>query len=106
MQKKIRKFTVVFEKAEEGEYIATVPLLPGCVTQGETFEETEAMIKDAIKCYCTSLSKHGEPIPNTFFHDAISHNGKYKGIDAPSLFKLFCAKIAILFFDFQYLLPQ
>ena len=34
MQKKMRKFTVVFEKAEEGGYIVRVPALPGCMTQG------------------------------------------------------------------------
>ena len=63
MQAKIWKFTVVFEKAEEGGYIARVPLLPGCITQGETFEEAEKMAKDAIKAYCASLKKHKEPIP-------------------------------------------
>ncbi|MDO8734784.1 MAG: type II toxin-antitoxin system HicB family antitoxin, partial [Elusimicrobiota bacterium] len=52
----------VFEKASEGGYIATVPSLPGCITQGETFEETEKMAEDAIKCYCESLVKHGESI--------------------------------------------
>jgi len=41
----------------------TVPVLPGCITQGDTFEEAESMIKDAIKCYCESLVKHGEAIP-------------------------------------------
>ena len=63
MQSKILRFTVVFEKAEEGGYIARVPLLPGCITQGETFEEAERMAKDAIKAYCASLKKHKEPIP-------------------------------------------
>ena len=33
------------------------------MTQGENFEETEEMIKDAIKSYCASLLKHGESIP-------------------------------------------
>ncbi len=62
-KKKIRKFTVVFEKSEEGGYIVKVPMLPGCMTQGETFEEAEKMARDAIKCYCESLIKHKEPIP-------------------------------------------
>ena len=62
-KEKIRKFTVVFEKAKEGGYVVSVPILPGCVSQGETFEEAERMIKDAIKCYCESLIKHDEPIP-------------------------------------------
>ncbi|EKD78704.1 MAG: hypothetical protein ACD_41C00291G0002, partial [uncultured bacterium] len=34
-------YTVLFEQAEEGGYIAFVPALPGCMTQGETFEETK-----------------------------------------------------------------
>jgi len=63
MRKKIMKFTVVFEKAEEGGYIVSVPALPGCMTQGETFEEAEKMVRDAIKSYCVSLKKHGEKIP-------------------------------------------
>lgn len=63
MQTKIMKFTVVFEKAEEGGYIVRVPSLPGCITQGETFEEAECMAKDAIKAYCVSLKKHKESIP-------------------------------------------
>ena len=63
IKKKVMSFTVVFEKAVEGGYIVTVPILPGCMTQGETFEEAEEMVKDAIQGYCESLTKHGEPIP-------------------------------------------
>lgn len=43
--------------------VVTVPALPGCVTQGETFEEAVEMVKDAIKGYIASLVKHHEPIP-------------------------------------------
>jgi predicted RNase H-like HicB family nuclease len=57
------QLTVVFEAAEEGGYVARVPSLPGCVTQGETLEEAEAMVKDAIKAYFASLKKHGESAP-------------------------------------------
>lgn len=63
MEKKVKKFTVVFEKAEEGGYIVSVPILPGCMSQGETFEEAEKNIKDAIRAYLKSLIKHKEPIP-------------------------------------------
>lgn len=63
MQRRLYKFTVVFERAEEGGYLVRVPALPGCMTQGETFEEAERMAKDAIKAYCASLKKHKEPIP-------------------------------------------
>ncbi len=41
------KFTVVVEQDEDGLYVASVPLLQGCHTQGETYEEALANIKDA-----------------------------------------------------------
>ena len=63
MKARGRRFTVVFEQAEEGGYIARVPALAGCVTQGETLEEAGRMVRDAIKGYCASLRKHGQPIP-------------------------------------------
>jgi len=53
---------VLFQKAPEGGYIATVPVLPGCLTQGETFEETEANIKDAIRAYLEVLKEDGDEI--------------------------------------------
>ncbi len=60
---KIYQYTVVFEPAEEGGYVVNVPALPGCVTQGDTFEEALRMAKDAIECYLGSKIKHQEPIP-------------------------------------------
>jgi len=43
--------------------VAFVPSLPGCHTQGETLEEAERNVKEAIGLYLESLSAHGEPIP-------------------------------------------
>lgn len=60
---KILTYTAVFEPAEEGGYVVSVPALPGCATQGETFEEAVAMIKDAIKGYLGVLKDEGEKIP-------------------------------------------
>ncbi len=40
-----------------------VPLLPGCVTYGETIEEAIDMAKEAIELYIESLKEHGEVIP-------------------------------------------
>ncbi len=39
------KVKVIFHKAEEGGYWAEVPMLPGCVSEGETLEETKANIR-------------------------------------------------------------
>ncbi len=59
---KILHYTAIFEEAREGGYIVHIPTL-GCVTEGETFEDAKLMAIDAIRCYCLSLLKHGEPIP-------------------------------------------
>jgi antitoxin HicB len=56
-------YTAVFEPAEEGGYVVTVPALPRLVTEGDTLEEARAMVKDAIRGYLESLMKHGEEIP-------------------------------------------
>jgi antitoxin HicB len=57
------QYTVVFEPAEEGGYVVTVPALLGLITEGNTLEEARAMAKDAIRGYLESLIKHGEEIP-------------------------------------------
>jgi predicted RNase H-like HicB family nuclease len=58
------KFTIVIERQPEGEYLVSVPALPGCYTEGRTLEEARSMAQDAIQSYCASLRKHGEPIPS------------------------------------------
>ena len=59
----VLSFTVIYEEALEGGYIAFVPSLPGCHTQGESIEETEKNIKESIELYLESLESHDETIP-------------------------------------------
>jgi predicted RNase H-like HicB family nuclease len=56
-------YAVFYEQASESGYVAFVPALPGCHTQGETLEETECNVKEAIALYLESLATHGEAIP-------------------------------------------
>ena len=58
-------YKVILERNndEEGYYTATVPALPGCVTQGRTKEETLERAREAIQGYLESLQKDGIPIP-------------------------------------------
>jgi len=42
-------FKAVIHEAEEGGFWAEVPALPGCVTQGETLEELEVNLREAIQ---------------------------------------------------------
>jgi predicted RNase H-like HicB family nuclease len=57
------QFTIIIERQPEGEYLVTVPALPGCYTEGRTLEEAIRMASDAVRTHCASLLKHGEPIP-------------------------------------------
>ena len=56
-------YTVHIEPVEEGGFIAYFPALPGCHTQGDTFEEVIAMAKDVLVGYLETLREHDEPIP-------------------------------------------
>src|ERR1700675_4688104 len=54
------KIKVIIHEAEEGGYWATVPALPGCVSEGDTWEEMLANIREAIECY---LDVGNPPLP-------------------------------------------
>ena len=57
-------YTIILEPdPEEGGYTVTVPVLPGCVTQGETIEEAIVMAKDAIRLFIETLIAEGQPVP-------------------------------------------
>jgi antitoxin HicB len=58
------QFTVIIERQPEGEYLVSVPALPGCYTEGRTLQEARELATDAIRAYCASLLKHDEPIPS------------------------------------------
>ena len=56
------KYTVVIEKAPNN-YGAFVPDLPGCVSTGDTREEVERMIKEAIEFHLEGMAEDNDPIP-------------------------------------------
>jgi predicted RNase H-like HicB family nuclease len=56
------KFKVLIEKGENGYFVATVPALPGCISQGKTEAEAKENIKEAIELHLESLAEDGIPI--------------------------------------------
>ena len=56
------RYAVVIEKAESN-YSAYVPDLPGCVATGETVEDVEAQIREAIRFHIDGLKADGLAIP-------------------------------------------
>lgn len=57
------KYRVLIEQDDDGFFVAEVPSLPGCVTQGDTREEAILNAREAIAVYMDSLHDHDEPIP-------------------------------------------
>jgi antitoxin HicB len=53
----------ILERNEEGGYTVTVPSLPGCITQGATWDEAIAHGREAIAGYLETLRDLGKPIP-------------------------------------------
>ena len=62
MKQTVLKYDVVFEEQEVGGYTVTVPSLPGCISEGDTFEEAKENISEAITAYLESLAMDGEEV--------------------------------------------
>ena len=57
MKQKVLEYNAIFQKEEEGGFSVWVPSLPGCTSQGETFEEAVENIKEAIALYLEDENK-------------------------------------------------
>lgn len=56
-KQKILEYNVIFQEEKAGGYSVWVPELPGCASQGETFDEALANIKEAIQLYLEETKK-------------------------------------------------
>lgn len=63
LTQQVLHYSVFYQHDPEGGFVASVPLLPGCHTQGETLEEAKRNVREAIEVYLESLREHGEEIP-------------------------------------------
>jgi predicted RNase H-like HicB family nuclease len=57
------KYRVLIEQDEDGVFVAEVPSLPGCISQGKTRKEATENIKEAIALYLESLDARNEAVP-------------------------------------------
>jgi len=56
-QVRVLEYNVIFVNEPEGGYSVYVPDLPGCISQGETFEEAKKNIQEAIELYLKEVDK-------------------------------------------------
>jgi predicted RNase H-like HicB family nuclease len=54
---------IILYPGEDGYWVAQCPSLPGCISQGQTKEETVANIREAIQEYIAALLEDGLPVP-------------------------------------------
>jgi len=57
------RYTVVLEQEEDGGYVATVPALRGCVSQGDDRASAMKNIREAIELYVQDCRDAGDPVP-------------------------------------------
>ena len=58
------KLKVVIHEADEGGYWAEVPSIPGCATQGDSFEELLSNLYEAVEG-CLSVEVQDIPVSET-----------------------------------------
>ncbi len=56
------KYAVIYAKTSTG-YSAHVPDLPGCIATGQTLEQTEQRMREAIEMHLEGMREDGDPIP-------------------------------------------
>jgi predicted RNase H-like HicB family nuclease len=59
----MREYLVIYEPAADGGWGAYVPDLPGLGVVGDSFEQTETLIRDGIVIHLAGLAEDGLPIP-------------------------------------------
>lgn len=65
------KFRVLLQQDEDGVFVAEVPALPGCVSQGASRSEALRNVEEAIAGYLESLRSHNEPIPPSIGEEVV-----------------------------------
>lgn len=58
---------VIYPDREDGGWVAEVPSLPGCISQGETKQEALMNIRDAIETWLDGADQVGLPVPDESF---------------------------------------
>ncbi len=65
------RYRVLIEQDEDGVFVAQVPALPGCISQGKTRAEALKNIQEAIEAYVESLQAHNDPVPPSIDEEVV-----------------------------------
>lgn len=77
-----RNYTFVAEAdQEDGGWVVYFPDLPGCVTQGDSFDEVAAMAEDAFRVWVAAQYEDGYPIPEPTYGKPHDWNWSHVEVD-------------------------
>jgi len=76
---KILNFKAVIEQNNKGYFIADVPAIPGCHSQGKSYEEVVKNIKEAIKL-CLEVAKRDKEYRSKIDFDESGQSAKFIGV--------------------------
>lgn len=65
------KYRVLIEQDEDGVFVAHVPALPGCISQGASRNDALINVREAIEGYLESLRAHDEPVPPSICEEIV-----------------------------------
>ena len=57
------RYTVILEQEPDGGFVASVPALPGCVSQGDNRAEALRNIREAVELYVEDCRDAGDSVP-------------------------------------------
>jgi predicted RNase H-like HicB family nuclease len=60
------KLPVIITPGEDGYFVAEIPVLPGCISQGKTRKEALANIKEAAALCLESMAEEGWTLPGEY----------------------------------------
>ncbi len=65
------KLPVVITLGEDGYFVAEIPVIPGCISQGKSKEEALANIKEAAELCLESMEEEGWTLPREYTLDQV-----------------------------------
>jgi predicted RNase H-like HicB family nuclease len=65
------KLPVVVTRGEDGYYVAEIPVIPGCISQGKTRKEALTNIKEAAELCLESMEEEGWKLPTEYSLDQV-----------------------------------
>lgn len=73
-------FKIVMEQDEDGVFVATVPAIPGCYSQGDTYEEALKHVREAIEVCLEAAEKDPDYKAQIDFSDTDKPSNRFLGV--------------------------